>query len=330
MLLKRYSSLLILLSILLASCGIETAKPFRKQHIFIATDCLDPSDSKLFKGFEKNYRIKIHIRHFTADSLKDILSEQGHNTEFDAVILSSVYDMNDLNQKGVLQRLPDDSISEALPIKHRSVSRTYFGIGIDPYIIFTKDDSISRVRAYRDLTKKTTWCTDLKTSSDWFPFYAVIAQKIDPKEKYNAVDWIGQFIENMDSQLSEEDSISGCKSVFTSYSHYRSGQIFKNKYFKDHQVIFPNQRSGGTYFNMPCYGVIKQARNYSNAITFLRYILKEPVNKRLNFRLSMFPLINEKTGSIPYQNTRFKKYSVSPVRLTSNYDRLKNILRIVD
>ncbi len=330
MFLKRYSFLSVLVSILLASCGVETAKPFRKQHLFIASDCLDHTDAGLFKGFEKNNRIKIHIRHFTADSLNQILTEQGYNTEFDAVILSSVYDMNELNKKGVFQRLHDDSIPETLPFKHRSASRKFFGIGIDPYIILTKDDSVSRVRSYRDLTKKSRWCSDLDGPSNWFPFYAVIAQKIDPKSKYNAVDWIAHFMDNKEAQLAEEDSISVCKTVFTTYSRYRTSDLFKSMEFKKHRIIFPNQRSGGTYFNMPCYGVIKQARNYTNAIAFLRYIIREPANKRLNYQLSMFPLIHEKEGSVPYQNIRFKKYSLSPVRLTANYDRLINILLIVD
>lgn len=322
--------MLAALSVLLVSCKIETAKPFHKQHLFIATDCLDFSDTILFKGFEKNEKIEIHIRHFSPDSLRKVLKRDGYNSEFDAIILSSVYDMYQLSKQGSLQQIPDESFPTELPVKYRSASRSYCGIGIDPYVVLTKDDSLSRVRSYKDLTNKTTWCTDLTGSSNWYPFYAAIAQKIDPKEKYNAVDWIDNLLENKEKQISENDSVSMCRTVLTTYSHYLSNKRFKAKQFKDHQVIFPNQRSGGSYFNMPCYAIVKQARNYTNAIVFLNYLLKEPVNKRFNFRLSMFPLINETNSSIPYQNIRFKKYSVSPVRLTSNYDRLINILAIID
>jgi ABC-type Fe3+ transport system substrate-binding protein len=327
---KRFSFLLIIVSVLLTSCGIETAKPFTKQHLFIASDCLDFTDTVLFNGFEKFKHIEVHIRRFTPDSLKNILKDEGYNTEFDAVILSSVYDMDQLNKAGLLQKLKDESFPENLPIKFRSASRKFCGIGVDPYVILTEDDSLSKVRSYKDLTSKTKWCTDLNGQSDWFPFYAAIAQKIDPKEKYNAIDWIGHFLRNKDKEFGESDSTTYCRTILTRYSHFRSNQVFKTKEFKDHRIIFPNQRSGGCYFNMPCYAVIKQARNYSNAIEFMRYLLLEPVNKRLNFRLSMFPVIKETNSSISYQNIRFKKYAVSPVRLTSNYERLINILRIID
>lgn len=329
MLLKRFSFLILLLGILVTSCGIETARPFKKQHLFIASDCLAFRDTILFRSFEKNQKIEVHIRHFSADSLKTILKVQGYNTEFDAVIFSSVFDMNELHAEGTLQKLTDESLPESLPIKYRSRSRTFCGIGIDPYVIVTKDDSTSRVRSYKDLIHETKWCSDLDGSSDWFPFYAVITNKIDPKAKFNAVDWISNFLDNKERQRDEADSIAGCKTVFTTYSNYRSKKIYREKQYKDHQVIFPNQRSGGTYYNMPCFAIVKQARNYTNAISFLKYIMVESVNKRLNFRLSMFPLIKQTDSSIPYQNIRFKKYSISPVRLTANYERLKNILKII-
>lgn len=327
---KRFFFLLVILSVLLSSCGIETAKPFRKQHLFIASDCLDIKDTILFKGFEKYEQIEIHIRHYRSDSLKALLKREGVNTEIDAVILSSVYDMHQLSRAGLLQSQKEITFPSNVSLDHRSASGDYCGIGIDPYVLFSKDDSLSRVRSYRDLANKTKWCTDLEGPSDWFPFYAAIAQKISPKEKYTALDWIRHFLENKEKGISENDSTTLCSVVLTTFSHTRSNKTFTSKKFKDHRVNFANQAFGGSYFNMACYGIVKQARNYTNALSFLHYLFEDPVNKRLNFRLSMFPVLDTRDSSVPYQNIRYATYSVSPLRLTSNYDRVITILGILN
>jgi hypothetical protein len=56
----------------------------------------------------------------------------------------------------------------------------------------------------------------------------------------------------------------------------------------------------------------------------------ETVNKRLNFRLKMFPLVNSKQSVFRYQNNRFKKYAVSPIRLTDYFNQVKIILSILE
>ena len=99
------------------------------------------------------------------------------------------------------------------------------------------------------------------------------------------------------------------------------------KYLKKLNLIFPNQRKAGSYFNMPCFGIIKQARNYSNAKLFLNYLLLDNVNKRLNSRLKMFPIIVEKQSIYPFQNVRYKKSSVSPIQQTKQYPRVTSIMK---
>jgi spermidine/putrescine-binding protein len=316
--------------LVLTACKVEKARPFKKQHLYIASDCLTYKDSSLFRTFEKRWKVDVHIFNFSTDSLEEVLISEGINSAYDVVILSSVYDMHEFNEKELLQRIPEESFPKELPLKYRSKSRKWCGLGIDPYIILTKDDSVNRVRSYRDLSTKSNWCTDLKKNNQWYPFYAVIAQKIDPKSTFSAVNWITNFTKKRSKIFAETDSVQQCNTVLTNYSQYRKNELFRSKFYKKHQVIFPNQRSGGTYFNMPCFAVVKQARNYTSAIKFLNYLFIESVNKRINFHWSDFPLVMNKQSAIAYQNIRFKKYNVSPIRLTSNYDRVKNILGITD
>ena len=313
-----------------SSCKIEKARPFKKQYLIIASDCLEVKDTVLFKSFKSHSGIHVRILPMSADSLIRRLKLEKQNTEIDAVLLSSIYDMVRLEKMNHLQKFNNESVPKNLPKKVISKSFKYIGIGIDPYIIVSKGDSLNKVRSYSDLIEKTKWCTNLTSASDWYPFYATIASKIKPKNKYTPLDWIKNFTKNKQSEIQEIDSTTNCSLFFTKYSLYMKSEIFSNQLFKNGKLIFPNQRNGGSYYSMATYGVVNQARNYINALQFMDYIIIETVNKRLNFRFKMFPIINSKESVFRYQNNHFKEYAISPIRLTDYFDQVKNIMSILD
>lgn len=313
-----------------SSCKIEKARPFKKQYLIIASDCLTKKDTILFQSLKVNKGIRIRILPMTADSLKKRLALEGLNTEIDAIFLSSMYDMVQLEKAGKLQHVPKENLPLSLPSKYHSHNYKWFGIGCDPYVFVTLDDTIQKIRTYSDLVEKTRWCTNLTSEEDFYPFYSAIVHRINSKEKYNAHDWIKHFLENKAGVLSDVDSTSMCSTLFTKHSTLRNSEIIADSKFSKGKLIYPNQRTGGTYFSMPSFAIIRQARNYSNATVFLDYICLETVNKRLNYTWNTFPVISSKESSFTYQNTRFKKFSTSPVGLTSYYDRVSNIINLID
>lgn len=302
----------------LNSCRIEKAKPFKKQHITIVSDCLKHEDEELFKSLKKYKSIDIYIIHLPFDSIKARLKKEGLNTEIDAVILSSVYYMNQLDQLHLLQKLPIEDFPENLNTKHISATRTWSGIGIDPYLISTKDDTLFKIKNYNDLLENQ-WCSTLKDEDKRMPFYTFIVHKMDPGHKYNHKDWIRDFNSKKIEILN--DSLSGaCKITFYKYSEGK--RLHENR---NARIIFPNQRKGGYYYDMPCFGIIRQARNYYNAKIFLHYLFTESANKGLNFKLNTYPLIYTKGSDFQYQNIRHKRSILSPVQLITNYQELENL-----
>lgn len=266
----------------------------------------------------------------TADSLRKRLHSEKLNTEIDAVILASPYDMVHLEKSDFIQHLSEDKIPDNLPTKFISRSRKWIGLGCDPYVIVSVQDTLKKVKTYKNLAESTKWCTNLASNSEWYPFYSAIVNRINSTSKYNALDWIRNFNDNKLAVLQENDSTSACSILLTSYSKFRKSPTVLNSQFKKGKLIFPNQRTGGSYYSMPTFAVIKQARNFSNAVKFLDYLTIETVNKRLNFNWLIFPIISSKESSFSYQNSRFKKYTISPVRLTENYERINNILNTID
>lgn len=330
MLKRIHFVLFIILLVGISSCKVDKARPFKKQYLIIASDCLSIKDTILFRSFKTLNGIRIRILPMTADSLRKRLHSEKLNTEIDAVILASPYDMVHLEKSDFIQHLSEDKIPDNLPTKFISRSRKWIGLGCDPYVIVSVQDTLKKVKTYKNLAESTKWCTNLASNSEWYPFYSAIVNRINSTSKYNALDWIRNFNDNKLAVLQENDSTSACSILLTSYSKFRKSPTVLNSQFKKGKLIFPNQRTGGSYYSMPTFAVIKQARNFSNAVKFLDYLTIETVNKRLNFNWLIFPIISSKESSFSYQNTRFKKYSISPVRLTENYERINNILNTID
>lgn len=315
----------------LTACNLEKARPNKNQYLIIASDCLESKDASLFKTFKKLEGIKVCILHLSADSIQRKIKSEGINCEIDAVILTSVYDMNNLDKSNLLQVISNENFPANLAKKHISKTKTWAGIGVNPYVIFTKDDTLQKIKSYRNLLNKLTWYSDLKTESNWFPFYSFIVKKIDPKSKFNAKNWITQFENNKQNSTTYSDSIGPCKVYLTTYSTYRKSITEKKPIYKKGKLVFPNQHIGGNYYNMVCFGIVKQAPNFTNGIKFFNYISLKTVNNRLNNTLNNFPINFDESSIYAYQkNFRFKKYSASPVQLVTNYDRLKKILESIN
>ena len=318
----------LILIVLISACTIDKARPTKKQQLFVASDCLTQKDEKLFRNFEKANKINIHIVSISSDSLRILLKKEGLTTNIDCVISSSVYDMKNLSDSKFLQEKSINLAKGIIPSKFVSEKKDYFGFGIDPYVLLAQNDSIIKWRNYSDLNGKLPFTTDLKSKSDLLPYYSIVFAKLEKSKPKIIYSWGENFNKNKVNVSNDSLKLNGTKVLFTLYSHYEKNKNDK-KHLKKLNLIFPNQRKAGSYFNMPCFGIIKQARNYTNAKLFLNYLLLDNVNKRLNSRLKMFPIIVEKQSIYPYQNQRYKKTSVSPIQQTKQYSKvfsdMKNI-----
>ena len=303
-----------------SACAIEEARPSKKQKIVIASDCLESKDVALFHSFEKYFGIQVKILKFSADSLKHLLLHEGVDTEIDIVILGSIYSMSLLDNLGLLSVIQNEKHPEQLAKKYESNKSTWVGIGIDPYIIAVSNDSNNQINDYKDLLVKENTFYSPQTADFWFPFYASIMQKAGTKNKGNSAKWLKKIKNNSKENISLNDSIFSNSIFFSSYSKFNPN---KNKGLK---LIFPNQSAGGSYYNMACFGIVKQARNYENATAFFSYLLNESVNKRLNNHWKKFPIVSSKKSSYSYQNSVFKVGRTNPIFATYYYNRFRNIL----
>lgn len=319
----------VILLISFYACNMEEARPAKTQKLLIVSDCLEAKDTLFFSDFIYKNGIKIKILHLSADDLEKVLIKEGVNTEIDLIILSSMFDMSEFEKKNLLQRIHKGEVPINLPKRYVANSKKWAGIGIDPYVLITLKDSTGKIRTYKDLTKTSKWCSTLKSKSDWYPFYAPIVKRMDPKKEYNSLDWIKHFQSNDLGILKEKDSVSQCDILLSRYSVFRTDSIIQKTRFKKGKLIFPNQRTGGSYYNMYCFGIVSQARNYQNALSFFDYLMKESVNKRINNKWKTFPIITNNESPYFYQNIRYKKYGITPIQFIDYYNRVRKVQEMI-
>jgi spermidine/putrescine-binding protein len=298
---KMYS--VFLLFVLLVACSLETAKPAKNGIINVASDCFSSSDSSLFKTFTKKTGVAICIHKLSSSEIRSRLKNEQTDTELDAVILKSSYDALVLNQEDLFQLIPKDSFPEIINSKYFSESRSVVGLGFDPYIIVRRKEALP-IANYAMLSNSDGYSTDLTEAPDLMPFYLFVLKKL---KREKAQEWIKAFRSKRIKRLTREDTLIYSHLLFTKHSSYASNKKTSLVSYKNGERVYPNQRAGGAYYDMPCFAVVKQARNYSNALMLMSYLLSQKGNNLINKNLETISFYSHSTK-------HFRRNRISPLR----------------
>ena len=298
----RWTSILFLFFVLY-SCSPGEARPSRKQRIVLATDCLTKEDERLFKSFKKYHHIDVQIVEMSADSILYILEKEGINTEIDAVLLRYGKGSAQIQSNHFLK-----SKINSLPPAVQSLD--YFTVGQDPYVILKHvRDSSNKQLDLADLVRQTPWSTDLAFSSDLNPLFSAVKARMKDKKKYSFYDWEKDFLKNNTASTRFADSTGRSTCLLTLYSHTSSRKEKLEKRYAIETPIYLNQQNGGSYYQPVRFGIVRHARNFTNATVLLDYLFNVPFNRRLNNRMGTFPVVERGKSPYPYQNDAPKMFA---------------------
>lgn len=282
-----------------------------KQTLIVASDYLNHRDAKLFQSFEKEFNIKVTILPMKKDSLLNKLTSEGFATRIDIIMLKSALDMCQLEEATQLQRILKSEDRPDLPFRYRDNDYHWFGLAIDPYIILSKKDSSHRIINYNDLAKATEWTTNLAKNDELVPFYSALFHQWREQKKESTDRWFEKFAQKEVTFKKPKDSILVFPPLLTTYSSYYSDSMLYKSAYKKAKLIYPNQNKDGLIYELRSVAIVKQARNYSNAVDFINYLFREDVNQRINNWWNTFPISTSLERSYTYQNKRFKSYPVA-------------------
>ena len=298
---NRWTSMLFLFFVLY-SCSPGEARPTRKQRIVLATDCLNKEDERLFKSFKKYHHIDVQIVELSADSILSLLKKDGVETEIDAVLLRYSEGSENIQSKHLLKQ----KVSSTAPIAQ---SLDYFTVGQDPYVILKSlRDSSNKQLDLADLVRQTPWTTNLAISNDFNPLLSGVKARMKDKKRYSFQDWKHDFLKHHTKEAMRADSIAHAQHMLTLFSQTRFQKKLLEKQYRYEAPIFINQQNGGSYYQPIRFGIIRNARNFTNATVLLDYLFNVPFNRRLNNRLGTYPVVSRNKSPYPYQNAGPKMF----------------------
>lgn len=328
----KYLFIISAVSLVFTSCLVDTAEIPPHQSVTVYSDCLTKADLDLFRQFRKKEHIRVKIVSLPADSILKIIQAEKFNTKADLVLLKSLYDVQRIHKAGILQSVKSWKLDELVSTKFKAKDNTWFGIGVNPYVFVAKNDTISTLSEFGQLLHKENynkWSTNLEKPAQLIPMLAPILQK---KKRSDAIEWYMDFKENDYAQTKEYDkknvAVLTTDVLVTDYQTYAKMSSRNDSTDFQMHLIFPNQNKQGTFYNLMCAGVVKQARNYTNAKLLIEYLATVHMNEKINNRWNIFPIsLQSRTHPFAYQNTIFKIFQGSSARITVNYPNLNRIIK---
>ncbi len=161
----------------------------------------------------------------------------------------------------------------------------------------------------------------------------MISALLQKKKRLELKEWYQEFINCQHYQRvtmnKKKIPLITANVLLTNYSTYIQMMKKKNRFNKQFVMSFSNQKKIGSFYNLRCIGIVKQARNYENAKLLLEFIATPIMNDKLNNCWNTFPIHfnTSKNHYFNYQNTYFKLYKGKISKSISNYSTLGNIVK---
>lgn len=296
------------------SCSVETAKAPIKKQLIILSDYLNQTDVGIFKPFAKQEYVDLKIIHMESDKIIGLMRNQGSNVQADLILINSLYDVQTMYKRDILQTIHFEKELDAKIKKISSTKYKFIGLGIDPFII--ANSKVSKIRTYNEL-RNHPFVNDLD-KKQLIPMLAPIAQKL---KRVKANNWIRSFYKSTVAKDTLLDTLGNLLPILTTYTKYTTSKDSLYQ-FEQRFLTYPNARTSGVFFNIRTMAIVKQAQNYSVAKSFILFYSEENNNIQLNKKLNVLSTFQE---GLP-----FRKYNETPSNLVQYYQTVDRVIKKID
>lgn len=302
----------ISLIILFGSCSIDEVVTPEKGYLVIASDFLEAKDSVLFRNFSEQKKVVVKIKHLSTDSILSHYKQFKYNSQFDAVLLKSSYNLYRLSNAGLLNKLPAKIDVHARNINKKN---TWLAIGFDPYVL-DFEDSLAVDMNYSALTERKKW-KPILTNNELIPFYATVIEVYGRNKMNQASDFISKMSDLQ--QINKKDTL---KVALYSLNMFSNSHKIRNQY------SFPNQTTTGAYYDCVGFGILSHSKKYIESTLLINYIVRQHNNQGIAGKMHIFPLMDPNgRADFEYQNAYPKLSTESPINTAIHIRNVQRILK---
>ena len=307
----------ILVLIGLNSCSIPEVQPAAKSTVVLASDFLYAKDSVLFANFEKQQKVKVKIKHLSADSILAHFKDYQYNSQFDGVLLYSTYTLNKLSNAQVLHPLSKKLLDA--PQGAKSPNNDWFVFGIDPYVIDFGRGKTKQF-AYNELTHDVKW-EPVLTKEESTAFYASVLHQFGRSNMHKSMQWLQEMKDHM---YSSKIADTLPKAAFTLTRFSKAQKEY-------HHIILPTQGRIGVFYDGVGIASVRHSKKYVAITKLQSYLLNSFNNQAITGKLFLFPIQNPNGHSdFKFQNDYPTFFRGTPRQTTKEYRDMERVLRKLD
>ena len=272
-----------ILIFLVAACRVEEAKPSKKNKLIIASDFLKSADEILFNDFTKKNKFQIKIVFLSSDSIKKTLNRDRFNSNFDLVFVKSLQSVKELNAVS-FHPISKSNIKQSFTKFRAFRNKTWFSIGVDPFVFSFIPDTLAYPKTYSELGKEHKFSC-LKTTNNKVLFAHV--KYLSKKTPKYYISWKKSFQKNLSPFIVYSDSLPSKQFLLINWSELLTNPIFKknSKRKIDFDINYPN----GLFADRKCIAIVLEARNFKNALLFMNYLNDKSNNVRFYKKMGVIP-----------------------------------------
>ena len=294
----------IILVILVFFFNIST--PHSKE-VNIFSDRHYDSDHELYKKFTKQTGIKVNIFSGKGKQLEKRILEEGVDCKADLLIVADAGRLYSAEKKNLFQKIDSEVLNEKIPSHLRT--EFWYGIAKRSRIIyynpeFTNYKDVKKL-SYEDLSNKRWRKKILIRQSNNIYNQSLVASLIENNGEEKTFQWLKSLVKNMAKSPSGNDrtqilGVAAGEAELAVANSYYYALMLSGKKGNDQKraaekvrPLFPNQENRGTHMNISGGGILKFAKNKTNAIKLLEFLVTKDAQKHIVVNTFEYPIRND-------------------------------------
>lgn len=266
-----------------ASCGTgneEVVNVYTHRHY--------EADQQLFDKFSEATGIKVNVVSASADELIQKLELEGQGSPADILITVDAGRLHRAQEKGLLQPIVSETLSQNIPSKFREPDGYWFGLTFRARILAYHNERVSpeELDSYERLTDEKWKGRILTRSSENIYNQSLLASIIAHSGEAAAQRWASGLLANMGREPKGSDrdqvkAVAAGEGDVAIVNSYYIGLMLNDsnpeevKAAEQITVFFPNQNDRGTHINVSGAGVTAHAPNKDNAVKLIEFLSGE-------------------------------------------------------
>jgi iron(III) transport system substrate-binding protein len=261
------------------------------------------TDENLFREFTRQTGIRVNLVKADTDQLINRLELEGVNSPADIFITADAGRMILCMEKGLLQPMDIDEISDNVPSFLRDSEGYWTGFTKRARVIVYDKERVdpSELSTYEDLTLPIWNGRVLVRSSQNHYNQTLMASIIAAHGEEEALNWAKGLVNNMAQPPRGNDrdqvkAIAAGTGDIAIVNTYYMGLLLNSPNQEEQNIarqmgiFFPNQDGRGTHINISGIAITAHAPNKDNARKLIRFMLDKPAQRTLAEEIHEYPV----------------------------------------